>query len=199
MKKCSKCGVIKEYNRFSKDNCKKDGFTSQCLDCRKDNNLRWKQNNPEYKQPKLDARQKLRKNKSRQELRNNNPLFRLGEDIRKQTTRKLMQISKWKKLRVHKWIGLNTLELRQFIESQFDANMTWENRATYWEIDHITPLSSACTEQELIQLAHYTNIRPILKQENRKKEKKFTKACETYTMKVRRELKKGVKHGIRLR
>jgi len=28
--------------------------------------------------------------------------------------------------------------------------------------------------------------------------KKFTKACETYTMKVRRELNKGEKHGIRL-
>lgn len=52
--------------------------------------------------------------------------------------------------------------------------MTWENRGLYngeldygWDLDHITPISSAKTENEIIRLNHYTNFQPLCSYTNR--------------------------------
>jgi hypothetical protein len=46
--------------------------------------------------------------------------------------------------------------------------MTWENRGLYngelnygWDIDHVIPLSSVETEDEIVNLNHYTNLQPL--------------------------------------
>jgi 5-methylcytosine-specific restriction endonuclease McrA len=57
--------------------------------------------------------------------------------------------------------------------------MTWENRGLYrkgeydvgWDVDHIVPTSSANTEEELIKLFHYTNLRPLCSKINRDEKK----------------------------
>lgn len=52
--------------------------------------------------------------------------------------------------------------------------MTWENRGLYngelnhgWDIDHITPLSSAKSEEEVYSLSHYSNLQPLDSKINR--------------------------------
>ena len=55
--------------------------------------------------------------------------------------------------------------------------MTWENHGnwngipselnTAWDIDHITPTSSAKTEEELLKLNHYSNLQPLCSYTNR--------------------------------
>ena len=48
--------------------------------------------------------------------------------------------------------------------------MAWENYGYYgWHIDHIIPLSSAKTEEELYKLSHFTNLQPMGASDNRKK------------------------------
>ena len=39
--------------------------------------------------------------------------------------------------------------------------MTLDNHGTYWEIDHIIPLATATTEEDIIRLNHYTNLQPL--------------------------------------
>lgn len=46
------------------------------------------------------------------------------------------------------------------IEKQFTKGMSWENRGE-WHIDHIVPLASAETEDDVIALNHFTNLRPL--------------------------------------
>jgi hypothetical protein len=36
-----------------------------------------------------------------------------------------------------------------------------------WDIDHIIPLSSAKTEEDIIKLNHYTNLKPLCTYYNR--------------------------------
>lgn len=58
--------------------------------------------------------------------------------------------------------------LKWHLENQFKTDMSWENYGK-WEIDHIVPLSSAKTEEELYSLCRYTNLQPLWKTDNIKK------------------------------
>lgn len=62
-------------------------------------------------------------------------------------------------------IGCTMPEFKNHIERQFTKGMNWSNR-DQWHIDHIVPLSSAKTKEEVIELNHYTNLRPLWAKEN---------------------------------
>ena len=67
-------------------------------------------------------------------------------------------------------IGCTPQLLKEHLESQFLEGMCWENHGLFgWHIDHIIPLSSAKTEEELYKLCHYTNLQPLWAEDNLKK------------------------------
>ena len=71
-------------------------------------------------------------------------------------------------------VGCTPNELKIHIESQFKEGMCWENhQQDGWHIDHIIPLSSAKTEEEINGLCHFTNLQPLWSTENYKKGKKI--------------------------
>jgi hypothetical protein len=48
--------------------------------------------------------------------------------------------------------------------------MTWENYGLHgWHIDHMIPLVSGNTEEEIFQLCHFTNLQPLWWYENLEK------------------------------
>jgi hypothetical protein len=50
--------------------------------------------------------------------------------------------------------------------------MSWNNQGS-WHIDHIVPLSSAQTEEEIYKLCHFTNLQPLWAEDNLRKGDKF--------------------------
>ena len=48
--------------------------------------------------------------------------------------------------------------------------MSWDNYGEYWSIDHIIPQNLAETVDELKTLHHYSNLQPIEKSENSRKQ-----------------------------
>tara|TARA_R110000764_G_C10800151_1_gene358843 strand:+ start:118 stop:591 length:474 start_codon:yes stop_codon:yes gene_type:complete len=64
-------------------------------------------------------------------------------------------------------IGCSREDFFHYVEKQFDNKMDWNNYGTYWELDHIQPLSKGGT-------FHYTNCQPLTVTENRKKSSKWT-------------------------
>ena len=71
-------------------------------------------------------------------------------------------------------VGCSPQKLKERIETQFKEGMSWENYGLHtWHIDHIIPLSSANTEEEVYKLCKYTNLQPLWCEENYKKGKKI--------------------------
>lgn len=65
-------------------------------------------------------------------------------------------------------LGYTPAQLREHIERQFLPGMSWENRAK-WQVDHITPISTAKTLEDIIALNQLSNLRPLWALNNNQK------------------------------
>lgn len=90
--------------------------------------------------------------------------------IRNSFTRQYTKKSK----RTIEILGSSYEEFKIYLESKFEDWMTWENKGLYngelnygWDIDHIIPISSAITEEDIVRLNHYTNLQPLCSKINR--------------------------------
>jgi hypothetical protein len=71
-------------------------------------------------------------------------------------------------------LGCSWGEFKAHIESKWTEGMSWENyKYRGWHIDHIIPLSSAETKDDLYSLCHYTNLQPLWWIDNFKKGSKL--------------------------
>jgi hypothetical protein len=113
---------------------------------------------------KKDLNEKIKKKKQI------NPLFRLTCYIRSRISSIFKNSNSYENSSVKYILGCSFDEIKIHIEEQFIEDMSWENYGMYgWHIDHIVPLSSAKTEEELIKLCHYTNLQPLWAIDNLKK------------------------------
>ena len=73
-----------------------------------------------------------------------------------------------KKSETLRCLGCAWPDLKSHLEAKFQPGMTWENYGE-WHIDHIIPLASAATADELHRLCHFSNLQPLWAQDNRAK------------------------------
>jgi len=91
--------------------------------------------------------------------------FKLIKDMRSSLCRIIRGQGYTKKSSCNEIYGCSWDDLKKHIELQFKDGMSWSNRGE-WHIDHIYPLASAKSEQELLKLNHYKNLRPLWAKEN---------------------------------
>lgn len=115
-------------------------------------------------------------NKNLKNRRKKDFMFKLTGNLRNRLGQYL-KLKKWnKKTNFSKYVGCSFSELKTHLEKQFQPGMTWENYGLFgWHIDHIIPLSSAKTEEEIFKLCHYTNLQPLWAKDNLSKASKLTK------------------------
>lgn len=103
------------------------------------------------------------------------PVFTAKRALRNQTAR-IKRITKRSK-RSNELLGCTYEQARKWIESQFQRGMSWSN-AGVWEIDHIVPISAfdLTDDQQVRCVNHYTNLRPLWAEENRRKGDKIERA-----------------------
>ena len=67
--------------------------------------------------------------------------------------------------------------LKEWIEYQFDNNMSWDNYGTYWHIDHVIPLAffNLDNTEEHFIACHWSNLRPLEAHENLSKNSRIRK------------------------
>ena len=69
-------------------------------------------------------------------------------------------------------LGCSYDDFRKYIENKFQDGMTFENYGD-WELDHIIPISSASTIEDVKKLNYYTNFQPLWKEKKKKKRDKI--------------------------
>jgi hypothetical protein len=103
-------------------------------------------------------------------------LFRLKVNIRNTILRGLQNP---KSSRTEEILGCSIQSFKDFIESKFKDGMNWNNQGKNgWELDHIIPLDSAETDDQVLKLNHYTNFQPLWGEQNRKKSNKLDYVIE---------------------
>ena len=123
----------------------------------RESNRIWRGNNKE------EIREYVKK--YRRTLYYSNPLYRLKHQMSCLIRLMIVKSGLIKVKRTHEILGCDWDFFKSHIERQFPKGMTWENRSE-WHIDHITPMATASTEEEVLALNHFTNLRPMWAKDN---------------------------------
>lgn len=136
------------------------------------NKEKYKEKNRLYylKNKKRDKIKKQQYNKEYIKLRKkNDPVFRAIYNIRNRLKKFFKSKGFKKRTKTINMIGCSLIELKCYLLSKFVVGMTWDNYGKIWHIDHIIPLSSSNTLEEIEKLSHYTNLQPLFAEDNSKK------------------------------
>ena len=176
-KKCSKCNIEKDLSEFNSRRGMKDGKRPECKICGKQVRKLY------YEKPEIKMQRqtyiceynknnsdkvKSRRNKWFRKKTKTDILFRLKRNLRNRIYKFIGKSS----MKTKDIVGIESQQFKNYIENKFNDGMCWENYGQ-WQIDHIIPLSSAITEEEVYKLFHYTNLQPLWKMDNIKKSNKI--------------------------
>lgn len=154
---CNSCQVLKSQIEFTKRKKSLDGLNSKCKKC--------------YAEYIKCEKIKQKRNVTVNNRRKNDSNFKLKELLRSRLY-KATKAKSWKKnTKFNEYIGCTLEELKLHLEKQFTEGMSWDNQGE-WHIDHIIPLNSATTEEEMYKLCHYTNLQPMWASDNIRKSDK---------------------------
>lgn len=110
-------------------------------------------------------------NESYNKRRKTDELFKLSGNLRG----RIYEIFKYHKFKrgykSESILGISYIGAKEYIEKMFADGMSWSNYGE-WHIDHIKPISCAKNKDELISLCHYTNLQPLWKEDNLRKQNK---------------------------
>jgi hypothetical protein len=163
---CSKCKKLQPFSSFYMNqsmgkNTNRSGVSCQCRNCMSQNCKNYFNNNREHKreydrlykrQPsvllkRLEYQKEYFKNSENKKRINTYMNERYHNNIQ-QKLHTIISVSINKCLSgrknnnsINNILNYTMLELKQHLEFQFDNNMNWDNYGTYWEIDHIVPIS----------------------------------------------------------
>ena len=187
LKWCNNCKVYLSFSKFNFCKKCKNNLRYTCSDCEKLAYKRYvktksyieylnlnRENKNKYNR-ELYQRSKDRINKRIRDKRRENPLYGLAYTLRSNISNKLRKfLSLSKERKTYDILGCTSEEFAKHIESKFEPWMTWENRGLYngelnygWDLDHIVPICSAKTDEDVYKLNHYSNFQPLCSRINR--------------------------------
>jgi len=93
--------------------------------------------------------------------RKTDPIFKLKSSISKLIRQSFKKKGLLKSNKTIEILGCSIEEFKNHLESKFTDNMNWSNHGYVWDIDHIIPLCTAISEEDVIRLNHYLNLQPL--------------------------------------
>lgn len=177
---------IREQTKLwkEKNKDKVDKYNQKYRDQNPDKVKEWRKENAEYvKEYRKNYKQNNKEKRNEYEKRKKatDPKYKLGCDIRRTIIDSFKQNFFNKTSKTYQILGCTLDEFKLHLESKFEPWMNWDNRGLYngelnygWDIDHIIPMDTAETIEDLIRLNHYTNLQPLCSKVNRDIKRNFT-------------------------
>lgn len=167
MKVCKECKKEKPNSDYHKSSKMKDGFQHKCKECCREysfnNRERIRLYNKRWRNENKDRVNAYRRNRSKE-----SPLYKIKTSLCSLTY--LATVKTYRKdSKTFRVIGLTHKELMSYLESVNYAEVDLNGDRSKWAVDHIKPLSSAKTKEELLRLCHYTNLQPLTIEDNLRK------------------------------
>ena len=138
---------------------------------------KYRKHNPEYKTIwRINNIDRVREYSKEYDInrRKSDPIYKFSHDIRSLINGSFKRRGCKKPIKTEQILGCSIEEFRNYILSKCPEGVTLENFTRYgYHIDHIIPLASASTEEEIIKLCHYTNLQPLWCKDNLLKSNKL--------------------------
>jgi hypothetical protein len=170
-KVCSKCNEEKSWNEFRinrrtcKDCEKKYGrnYNKEHQDIRK----KWQEENKEHFSELKAKRYQNNKEKIRDKYNtqySEDKCFRIRKLLQRKISTNISKIKSTKK-----YVGTKYENVARWLEFNFTDEMTWENYGTFWDIDHVIPVSKwdLKNEEEIELCFNWKNLSPLQCEINR--------------------------------
>ena len=156
----------KEYHERTKDKAK--AYYEANKEHIKARQKKFRQENWEL----IRQREKEAQIKKRQD-----PFYKLKDSIRNRVRASMKSKGLSKNNKTLEILGCTFEEFKLHMETQFEDWMNWDNHGNpkdgvfepnkTWDIDHIIPITTAKTEDDVYRLNHYTNLQPLCSYVNR--------------------------------
>lgn len=98
-------------------------------------------------------------------------IYQLKRRMRSRIRQIFCKMGKQKNCKTENIVGCSWEQFYTHIERQFTKGMSWD-RLDEIHIDHIIPLATAQTTDDIIRLNHFTNLRPLWAKDNLRKNRK---------------------------
>jgi len=170
---CKTCRENKLICEYSKRTSSTDGLMNDCKKCRSIKEKKYRELNSEKNKNRRKKYYEENKDKHKKYFlmkRNSDPVFKLTDNMRRRLNFFLKKTEVQKNDKTFNIVGCSPDFLKQYLQDKFTEGMSWENYGYHgWHIDHIIPLCSAKTEEEILKLCHYSNLQPLWGSDNLRK------------------------------
>jgi hypothetical protein len=168
-KECKTCNIVQHIDNFR-------AGENICYECNKKKLYTWRENN---KDQFLDICKKYRSNENVKIVRNEKlkEKYHTDENYKKSLTLRhsIRQVISGRVKKLSKknleLLGCTVEQFKQWIEFNFIDDMSWDNYGTYWNLDHVTPVSSfdLTNEEEKKVCFQWSNTVPEIAKKNYEK------------------------------
>lgn len=159
-KVCSVCDLLKSHTSFGKSKQYKDGFLRRCNDC------------VEKRKKELSKKH----NRKRHERIMSDPVAKSRKNARRMILSAFRYVGSKKNAKTYEIIGLNAYKFEQWLRDVSDVKPETHDV----HIDHIIPISSAQSHDEVLALSHFSNLQWLAHDENIRKRDSKIKQCDLF-------------------
>ena len=159
-KTCSVCNDIKPHTGFKEVKQYRDGFHKKCNDC------------AEKRKKELSKKY----NRKKYERIMNDPIAKSRKNARRMILSAFRYVGSKKNAKTYEIIGLNAGKFEQWLRDVSDVKPETHDV----HIDHIIPISSAQSHDEVLALSHFSNLQWLAHDENIRKRDSKIKQCDLF-------------------
>lgn len=195
---CKTCLIIKSTECYGKHKSMADGLRKSCKECRKLEKTEYRTTNGDkisecgklYYLNNKDTIVQKRRIYEKNKYNNDNDFY-----LHSCMSARIRIGLKTKSKNTKEYIGCSFEFLSKYIQSLFEDGMSWDNKGTVWEIDHIIPVSAWDLTNDFENKCcwNYRNLRPLWKYDNRKKSNKYNPDDKSsFMIKMRNETQQSI-------